>query len=90
MGQSDILRLLAARGGYLLDDIADGNNEIALKEADGTDMAITDEEGRQIDPRVPYDFIEGLLAQSYIAQGPDDARIYRLTADGLRAGKGLS
>jgi hypothetical protein len=58
MSSTEILILLAKRNGaYILDDI--GTGEIVLREADGSDMALFDDDGRQISPRFPYGLIEG-------------------------------
>jgi hypothetical protein len=79
MGQTQILMELA-KGAYLFDDC-----DIVLKTADGKIMKITDNYGREIDARFPYTIIEGLIQQHYIEKDKHNARIYRISHDGLRA-----
>jgi hypothetical protein len=84
MSSTEILMLLAkTHGAYILDDI--GTGEIVLKERDGSDAKLFDDDGREISPRSPYALIEGLIDQHYVTQDPADARIYRISNDGLRA-----
>lgn len=85
MSSTEILMLLAkTRGAYILDDI--GTGEIVLREADGSDMKLVDDDGREISPRFPYPLIEGLIRQHYVTQDdPTDSRIHRISNDGLRA-----
>jgi hypothetical protein len=84
MSSTEILMLIAnTAGAYILDDI--GTGEIVLKEADGTDMKITDADGRRLSARFPYILVEGLIQQRYVTQDQNDRRIYRISHDGLRA-----
>src|SRR5208282_6123709 len=84
MSSTEILTLLAKKtGAYILDDI--GTGEIVLREANGSDMKLVDDDGREISPRFPYALIEGLIQQRYVAQDQNNRRIYRISNDGLRA-----
>jgi hypothetical protein len=84
MSTTEILMLLAKkRGAYIFDDI--GTGKIVLREIDGLDMKLLDEDGREISPRFPYALIEGLIQQRYVTQDTNDGRIYRISNDGLRA-----
>jgi hypothetical protein len=84
MTSTEILMLLAKKhGAYVLDEI--GTGEIVLREADGSDMQLFDDDGRGISPRFPYALIEGLIQQHYVTQDKTDGRIYRISNDGLRA-----
>jgi hypothetical protein len=84
MDTTTILKILAANpNAYILDDI--GTGEIVLKNADGSDMVIRDDQGRQIIPRFPYDLIKGLIEQHYVDQDKNAGRIYRISHDGLKA-----
>jgi hypothetical protein len=84
MSSTEILMLIAkTAGAYILDDI--GTGEIVLKEADGTDMKITDADGRRLSARFPYILVEGLIQQRYVTQDQNDRRIYRISHDSLRA-----
>jgi hypothetical protein len=84
MDTTTILNILAANpDAYILDDI--GTGEMALKNADGTDMELKDDDGRQIIPRFPYALIEGLIQQHYIEQDKTAGRLYRISHSGLKA-----
>ena len=84
MSSTEILMLLAkTQGAYVFDDI--GTNEIVLRIEDGSDMTLVDDVGRQLSPRFPYAFLEGLIQQSYVTQDKNDRRIYRNSNDGLKA-----
>jgi hypothetical protein len=83
VGSTQILEILAKNpGAYILDDMS---GDIVLKNADGSDMIIHDDDGRWIIPRFPYPLIEGLIQQSYIEQEKNTGRIYRISHDGLKA-----
>jgi hypothetical protein len=84
MDTTTILKTLAANpSAYILDDI--GTGEIVLKNADGSDMVIRDDQGRQIVPRFPYRLIEGLIQQHYVEQAKNTGRIYRISHAGMKA-----
>jgi hypothetical protein len=83
MNTTRILEILAANpDAYIEDDV--GSGEITLKNADGSDMSLTDDQGRQIVPRFPYALIEGLIQQSYVER---EGRRYRISHSGLQAAK---
>jgi Asp-tRNA(Asn)/Glu-tRNA(Gln) amidotransferase B subunit len=83
MTTTDILELLAKHPDAYIYDV--GTGEIVLKQANGDDMPFADDRGRALSARFPYALIEGLIQQHYVTQDPNDARVYRISVDGLRA-----
>jgi hypothetical protein len=83
MGSSQILEILAANPGtYVLDEI--GTGEIAVKNADGSDVRVTDDYGRSVPARVPYAVFEPLIQQGYVSR-EQHSRIYKISEAGARA-----
>lgn len=84
MRSTEILKLIAKKtGAYIFDDV--GTGEIVLREADGSDMKLFDDDGREMLPRFPYALIEGLIQQRHVTQDKNDGRIYRISDDGRQA-----
>ena len=87
MNSTQLLKVLAVdRRSYIFDDV--GSGSIVMKTAQGEDMKLYDEEGRQIDSRVPYGLIEPLIDQGYLNQDEKSSRIYRISYSGLKAVRG--
>jgi hypothetical protein len=83
MDSVEMLKALA-KGAYLFDEMG----HYVLKNTDGTVMKRTDDYGRDVEARFTYDEIEnGLMRHHYIEQDNDDASVYRISHDGLRAAR---
>ena len=84
MDTTTILNILAANpDSYILDDV--GTGEVCLKKADGSDMVLHDDDGRQVVPRAPYSLIEPMIRQHYIEQDARSGRIYRISYSGMKS-----
>jgi hypothetical protein len=86
---TEFFQLLARRGGYLFRP--SGQGVVVLKEADGRDMVIKDEHGRQVEPVLPVeifdDFQDADLVRKDDSAGANGA-VYWLTAEGRARGNG--
>jgi hypothetical protein len=83
MDSGEMLKALAD-GAYLFDEMG----YYVLKNGDGTVFMTTNDYGKEVEARFPYDVIEsGLMRHRYIEQDKVDACIYRISYSGLRAAR---
>jgi hypothetical protein len=81
MRGTDVLMALAKNhGAYLYDE-----GDVSLRCADGSIMKTTDDYGREVNAVFLYEVLNDLLRQHYVKQDPQDARVYRISLDGLKA-----
>jgi hypothetical protein len=83
MGGTDILMALAKNhGAYLYGEV-----DVSLRYDDGSIMKTTDDYGREVNAVFPYEILDDLLRQHYVKQDPHDARVYRISFDGLKVSR---